>query len=140
MRASVVVKLTGAAGKAIPPSEFDFALFGPIFCGTIAGCGGAFLPLNKGLDPIKDGLAPPMFSAFIAATFYHLFLNTSLSAGVLDAPKKAHVIVALWFILYGLYSAGIFTAPAKELAPVEKELTTAAKELVPVKKEGKKKK
>lgn len=141
MRASVVVKLTGAAGRAIPPSEFDFALFGPIFCGTIAGCGGAFLPLNKGLDPIKNGLAPPMFSAFIAATFYHLFMNTSLSDGVVDASKKAHVLVALWFIVYGLYSAGILTTAAnKELTSAEKNLTPPAKQLVPVKKEGKKKK
>ena len=53
MRASVVMKLTYAAGNAIPPSEFSFAVFGPIMCGTIAGCGGAFLPFNKGLSPIQ---------------------------------------------------------------------------------------
>lgn len=103
LRASVVVKLTSAAGKAIAPTEFDFALFGPIFCGTIAGCGGAFLPLNKGLDPIKDlGLGQPMLSAFIAATFYHLFLNTSLSAGVFKAEEKAHILIAVFFIAYNL--------------------------------------
>lgn len=43
LRAFVVCKLTIAAGNAIAPSEFDFPIFGPIFCGTIAGCGGAFL-------------------------------------------------------------------------------------------------
>lgn len=103
LRASVVVKLTTAAGKAIAPSEFSFALFGPIFCGTIAGCGGAFLPLNKGLDPIKEvGLGQPMLSAFIAATFYHLFLNTSMSVGVIKAAEKAHVIIAVFFIAYNL--------------------------------------
>ena len=107
LRAFVVVKLTTAAGKAIPASEFDFPLFGPIFCGTIAGCGGAFLPLNKGLDPIKEhGLAPPMFSAFIAATFFHLFTNLG-SDDIIDKPKKAHVIVAAWFILYGFKTQGI---------------------------------
>jgi hypothetical protein len=37
MRASVVYKLTLAAGKAIAPSDFEFAIFGPIFCGTIGG-------------------------------------------------------------------------------------------------------
>lgn len=103
MRASVVVKLTAAAGKAIPPSEFSFPMFGPIFCGTIAGCGGAFMPFNKGLDPIKDaGLAQPMLSAFIAATFYHLFTNTSLSEGVIKAEQKAQVLIAIFFITHNL--------------------------------------
>ena len=91
-RAYVVVKFTAAAGKVIEPSEFSFAIFGPIFCGTIAGCGGAFLPLDKGLDPIKDhGLAPPMFSAFVGAVFYHLFVN--LRTDVTKAPEKAGVLV-----------------------------------------------
>jgi len=105
LRASVVVKLTAAAGSAIAPTEFSFPLFGPIFCGTVAGCGGAFLPMNKGLDPIKNGLAQPMLTAFVAATFYHLFVNTSLSDGVKEAPKKAHVIIAIFFIAYHVYTA-----------------------------------
>ena len=113
-RAYVVCKLTAAAGAAIAPSFFSIPLFGPIFCGTIAGCGGAFLPLNKGLDPIKDsGLGPPMLSAFLAATFFHLFLNTSLSEGVQKATTKAKFLVAVFFILYHFYldlsSAGYFT-------------------------------
>jgi hypothetical protein len=101
----VVCKLTIAAGEAIAPSEFGFPIFGPIFCGSIAGCGGAFLPFNKGLDPIKAGLAQPMLSAFIAATALHLFLNTSVSTGVINAPKKAKVCVAAFFILYSLYDS-----------------------------------
>eukprot|EP00545_Synedropsis_sp_CCMP1620_P003442 CAMPEP_0119015150 /NCGR_PEP_ID=MMETSP1176-20130426/10585_1 /TAXON_ID=265551 /ORGANISM="Synedropsis recta cf, Strain CCMP1620" /LENGTH=267 /DNA_ID=CAMNT_0006968419 /DNA_START=40 /DNA_END=843 /DNA_ORIENTATION=- len=101
-RAYVVMKLTVAAGAAIPASDFAFPIFGPIFCGAIAGCGGAFLPLNKGLDPIKNGLAPNMLSALFAATFIHLFLSTSLSNGIMNAAKKTHVIVALGFILFGL--------------------------------------
>ena len=119
-RAYVVVKLTTVAGETIPASEFDFAIFGPIFCGTIAGCGGAFLPLNKGLEPIKEGgMAQPMLSAFIAATFYHLFISTSVSEGVIDARKKAHVIVAMFFICYHLYTTvGTYTsAPAPAPAP-----------------------
>jgi hypothetical protein len=86
MRAAVVVRLTTLAGNSIAPSEFSIAIFGPIMCGSVAGCGGAFLPLNKGLGPIETtGLAQPMQSAFIAATFYHLFNHTSLSDGIIDA-------------------------------------------------------
>mmetsp|Transcript_24053 Transcript_24053/g.26571 ORF Transcript_24053/g.26571 Transcript_24053/m.26571 type:complete len:275 (-) Transcript_24053:310-1134(-) len=102
MRAFVVVKLTTAAGAAIPASDFDFAVFGPIFCGTLAGCGGAFLPLDKGLTPIKEnGLAPNMVSACVAATSYHLFMNL-YSDGIQNADKKAHVCIAAFFIIFGL--------------------------------------
>jgi hypothetical protein len=135
MRASVVVKLTGAAGKAIPASEFSFAIFGPIFCGTIAGCGGAFLPLNKGLDPIKEGgLAPPMLSAFIAATFYHLFTNL-VSEDIIDAPKKAHVAVSAFFILYGMHSHGVSKALTSS-APAKNSETPKKKAKAKVKKES----
>ncbi len=116
MRAFVVTKLTGAAAGAIAASDFSFPIFGPIFCGSIAGCGGAFLPMSKGLDPIKDaGLAPPMFSAFIGATFFHLF--TSLATDVVYVEKKAKVIVAIFFISYGMYTNDVF----KSLMPAKKE-------------------
>lgn len=123
-RASVVVKLTTAAAAAIPASEFSFPFFGPIFCGSIAGCGGAFLPLNKGLSPLEKGLAPNMWSAFCGAAFYHIFMNTSLSDGIPDAAKKAQVCVACFFILYGLakdVGSSLFTIKVNETATKSKE-------------------
>jgi len=104
-RASVVFKLTTAAGAAIPPSDFSFAVIGPIICGGIGGCGGAFLPMNKGLDPIKDGLAQPMYTALTAAACLHLFLNTGLSEGVIGAEQKAQLMMALFFIASNLNNA-----------------------------------
>jgi hypothetical protein len=119
MRATVVVKLTGLAGATIAPSDFSLAIFGPIMCGTVAGCGGAFLPLNKGLGPIEStGLAQPMTSAMMAATFYHVFNHTSLSDGVIDASKKAHLVITLFFIAYHLwYTFGGHTNAAAAAAP-----------------------
>jgi len=105
LRALVVVKLTYAAGDIIAASCFSFPVFGPIFCGGLAGCGGAFLPFNKGLDPIKNGLAAPMITALMAAASFHLFLNTSLSDGVANAKNKAHVHIAFFFICSGLVTA-----------------------------------
>ena len=103
-RAFVITKLVKAAAAAIGPSEFSFPLFGPIFCGTIAGCGGAFLPMNKGLSPIQEnGLQQPMFSAFIAATCFHLFYATSLSEGVIDKHPKGQLVMALFFISGNIY-------------------------------------
>ncbi len=110
VRAKVVLTFTLAASAAIAPTTFSFPLFGPIMCGTVAGCGGAFLPMNKGLDPIaKNGLQPPMSSAFVGSTLVHLFLNTSLSDGVVNAKAKAHLHLALFFIIVGLVSAFNFS-------------------------------
>jgi len=114
LRSYVVCSLTAAAGAAIAPSQFSFPVFGPIICGTVAGCGGAFLPLNKGLEPIKGGLAPPMLTAFLGSAFYHLFLNTSVSEGCIEPGKKAHFHVALFFVLVGLANAFGATAKVKK--------------------------
>ena len=43
LRASVVVKFTALAAAAIAPSDFSIPVFGPIICGAISGCGGAFM-------------------------------------------------------------------------------------------------
>ena len=104
-RAYLVVALTSAAAEAIPASTFSFPVFGPIICGTIAGCGGAFLPMNKGLDPLREGLQPPMLSALIGATVFHFFKNLELFDDVIDGKKKAHVHMAVFFISIGLVVA-----------------------------------
>jgi len=64
-RASVVTKLTTAAAAAIPATEFAFPLFGPIFCGGVAGCGGAFLPMDKVLLPLKRDWQPTCRRLFL---------------------------------------------------------------------------
>lgn len=102
VRAKVVLTFTLAANAAIAPSLFSFPLFGPIMCGTVSGCGGAFLPLNKGLEPILSGMKYPMLTAFVGATSVHLFLNTSLSDGVIKAKEKAHLHMVFFFIFVGL--------------------------------------
>ena len=123
-RASVVVKMTLAASTKIAPTLFSFPVFGPIMCGAIAGCGGAFLPMNKGLDPIATGLQPPMMTALIGATCFHLYVNTSLSDGCIDAKMKAKVFVALFFIMIGLINA----LDLKAKPQVKKEGSKAKKE------------
>jgi len=115
VRAKVVLTFTIAANAAIAPSLFSFALFGPIMCGTIGGCGGAFLPLSKGLDPIANGMQYPMTSACIGATLVHLFLNTHFSEGVINAKEKAHFHLALFFIFIGLVNGlGLKTKKIKK--------------------------
>mmetsp|Transcript_21993 Transcript_21993/g.46381 ORF Transcript_21993/g.46381 Transcript_21993/m.46381 type:complete len:228 (+) Transcript_21993:1051-1734(+) len=114
MRTYVVTLFLGLAATTIAPSQFAVPIFGPIVCGTIAGCGGAFLPLNKGLTPIEtSGLAPPMFTALVASVFFH-GVTQMASAGYIemeDTPKKARVAVALWFIGYAYWKNEIIPLP-----------------------------
>lgn len=105
VRAFVVCGLTSAAASTIEPSMHSFPIFGPIICGTVGGCGAAFFPLNKGLDPIKGGMSSTMFTALTGAAAYHIYLSTSLSDGCIDAQTKARLHVALYFISSGLANA-----------------------------------
>lgn len=125
MRTYVVTLFTGLAASTIAASQFSFPVFGPIVCGTIGGCGGMFLPLNKGLTPIEaTGLAPPMFSAFVAATFFHIVtqLDKAGAIEVVDCAKKAKVVAALWLTGYSYYKAGLFSSkPAPVKVKTEKK-------------------
>ena len=120
-RASVVVKLTYAAGGVIAPSLFSFPLFGPIMCGTVGGCGGAFMPLSKGLEPIKGGVVSPMMTAFVGAAMFHLYLNTGLGEGCVDAKAKAHVCMAVFFIFVGVVDALGLAAKKTVVVKAKKE-------------------
>jgi hypothetical protein len=104
-RAYVVCTLTKVAAIQITPSQFSFAIFGPIMCGAVGGCGAAFFPLSLGYTPIHSGLTPPMMTALIAAAAYHLFVSTSLSDGCIDAAKKAQFHVAIFFVASGVITA-----------------------------------
>lgn len=117
IRASVVVKLTYLAGAKIDPSVFAFPLFGPVFCGTIGGCGGGFMPLSKGLDPIKNGMSSPIQTAFIGALCFHLFMNSSMGESCIDAKTKAQVHMTLYFIGAGIVNA--FGLSAKKTVEIK---------------------
>lgn len=95
----------------------QFILFVP---GTIAGCGGAFLPFSKGLDPIKNSMVPPVQTAFVGALCFHLYMNTSMSDGCIDAKKKAQVFMALYFIATALVNA-LGLAAKKTVVKAKKE-------------------
>eukprot|EP01084_Bolivina_argentea_P260222 439384_1 len=54
------------SGQYAPP------LWGPVLLGTISGCGGLFLPFDKGLSALKDGAPYALQSAFFCSLLYHL--------------------------------------------------------------------
>jgi len=138
-RAYVVTLFTALAASTIAPTQFSVPVFGPIVCGTIAGCGGMFLPFDKGLGAIEaNGLPPPVFSALVAAIFFHGVTQLDKSGGIdiVDVSRKAKVLVAIWFISYAYYKNGFFSSSKTTTATT----TTKAVAIKTEKKEKKEKK
>jgi len=56
----------------IPQSRyFGVPIAAPILCGFLGGCGGAFLPLSKGLAPIEEGKNWSVRASFVAPCLYY---------------------------------------------------------------------
>ena len=84
VRAFLIQTWALRATSHIKPSYFSFAVFGPLFCGTIAGCGGFFCLL--GPEGIMKMVPWPVQSAFLASLF-HLILTNGVINGI---PKQNH--------------------------------------------------
>mmetsp|Transcript_91336 Transcript_91336/g.204475 ORF Transcript_91336/g.204475 Transcript_91336/m.204475 type:complete len:288 (-) Transcript_91336:150-1013(-) len=93
----------------MPHSRYFFVpMAGPLVCGFLGGCGGAFLPFDKGLRPISEGKQWPVSAAFFCTVIYY-FLTRWLKVPMLDAktvicvlrivgdlfPKQRGVVVEL---------------------------------------------
>eukprot|EP00612_Vaucheria_litorea_P001096 CAMPEP_0171460938 /NCGR_PEP_ID=MMETSP0945-20130129/5604_1 /TAXON_ID=109269 /ORGANISM="Vaucheria litorea, Strain CCMP2940" /LENGTH=138 /DNA_ID=CAMNT_0011987221 /DNA_START=404 /DNA_END=820 /DNA_ORIENTATION=- len=60
----------------IPSGKFyPIPFWGPIVVGTLLGCGGMFLPFDKGLKSIENGSPWPLQSSFYAAFTYHILAH-----------------------------------------------------------------
>lgn len=59
------------AEELVPHSRyFQTPLAAPFICGFLSGCGGAFLPFQKGLRPIAEGKSWPVRCSFFATVAY----------------------------------------------------------------------
>ena len=80
MRCHVLMNCTKQAATVLPDVLIKpFALgpvpiVGPLIAGTLGGCGGGFMPLNKGLDPLAGGTNWRIASAAVASVW--MFLST----------------------------------------------------------------
>jgi len=128
-RANGVCGAVKLGNSSLPASlDIGFPLFGPIFMGSIAGCAGGFLPLSKGLDPLKAGCKPNMKSGFAAAIFFHFWLNVwggDAAAG--------QILVALFFIVLhvGLFLVERLGSKGKGSERSEKKATKAPAKAAP---------
>lgn len=100
-----IVGAVELALKAIPrePLEahsryFDTPIAGPIVCGFLGGCGGAFLPFEKGLRPLEEGKQWPISAALFATVIYYF---STRCAGVDQTDAK--LVICLLRILGDLF-------------------------------------
>lgn len=96
----------------------------PLICGFLGGCGGAFLPFDKGLRPIEEGKQWPISMAFFGTVIYYFStrwfrvaqLDAKLAicviriAGDLLPGPRAAVVEAVTSFLYGC--TNVRSAPA----------------------------
>lgn len=78
-RANFVCSMVDLAASSLKPSLFDFALWGPLLAGSMAGSFGNFLPFDKGLAPIEAGFSWPMLSAFAVSAAHLALMHSPLS-------------------------------------------------------------
>jgi len=72
-RTHTVCNIVKMAHETLPAGAFyPHPLVGPIIAGTLLGGGSNFMPLNKGLDPLKNGTPWTLQGAFMTATAFSL--------------------------------------------------------------------
>lgn len=109
-----------AGGKLYP----EASIFGPIILGTMAGSFGQFLPLNKGLEPVKNGGGWLLKSAFWASVYIHLVLNVPVvrelfpTASGMDETSVKLAVIGL-FMGTTLSQIALFGPLFNPLAPLE---------------------
>ncbi|KAJ1398001.1 hypothetical protein B484DRAFT_458599, partial [Ochromonadaceae sp. CCMP2298] len=101
-RTFTAVKMVSLACTVLTPGPFyPTPLFGPILAGTLASCGGAFLPFDKGLSAITKSTPWVMQGAFLNALFYYLMVKDTegflgqTARACLGSPSEGTVILLL---------------------------------------------
>ncbi|CAM9705004.1 unnamed protein product, partial [Chrysoparadoxa australica] len=78
------------------------SLMGPAIVGLVAGCGGAFLPLDRGLRPIRNGLPWHIQSSLVGALFYHISVRYQSFVHYWIGTYNARVCVVMLFCSVGV--------------------------------------
>ena len=135
MRCHVLMNCTKQAAALLPgalvvPSAGRVAIVGPLIAGTLGGCGGAFMPLNKGLDPLAAGTNWRISSAMISSLWLFLSMQypDSKSAIGLDGDTCRFLTVSFVVVVPLVqYFSGIAPLGANPLIPAKSAVTAGKK-------------
>ena len=98
MRTTIILNWLRAGQRNIATESYFSSkhpnFFGPVTCGTIAGCGGAFCFSGAGLDTLSApaevaGTFWPAFSALLVSVFYHTGKPAARKLAELDLRMEA---------------------------------------------------
>lgn len=95
-RAGFIALLTNKSLSVLSANEPHY--IGPIIIGTIAGCGGYFYPMSKGVSVLDNGINWDTQSAFACAVFYRM-MNMSDEAWVINA---VFLVLVMTFRMFGV--------------------------------------
>ena len=123
----MILQWTAAAstlgcGK-MPGFSYPVAVVGPLVCGVLGACGGAFFPTDKGLAAVTGDLPWRVQSGIVGSIWLQLLLHDPnvkpLFAGTaLADPDWVKIAAIAFFQLVPLLSSqGIFELGANPLAP-----------------------
>lgn len=71
MRCHVIIGSAGIATSSLK----EGATVGPLVAGLLGGCGGAFMPLDKGLAPLANGSNWRFMSAALGSAWLHAAMH-----------------------------------------------------------------
>lgn len=77
-RCHVLMNCAAGAAKTMPAflsGAYPVPIVAPLVCGVIGGCGGAFLPADKGLKPLENGTNWRVASAMLCSVWLHCVMN-----------------------------------------------------------------
>jgi hypothetical protein len=102
MRCHVLMNCTKQAAATLPsalavPAPDRVAIVGPLIAGLLGGCGGGFMPLNKGLDPLANGYNWRIGSAFVISIWMFLSTQYPVSKDMIGVSEKMARTIAVGF-------------------------------------------
>ena len=108
MRCHVLMNCTamaaGTLGNVLAvPSADRVPIIGPLIAGTLGGCGGGFMPLNKGLDPLEKGTNWRIGSGLVNSLWLHLSMQNPATTDMIGlGPTWCRFIAASFFVFIPL--------------------------------------
>ena len=80
-------------------------IIGPLIAGTLGGCGGGFMPLNKGLDPLEKGTNWRIGSGLVNSLWLHLSMQNPATKDMIGlGPTWCRFIAAVFIPLIEIFA------------------------------------
>ena len=126
MRCHVAINCSLMAQAALSSSMGRVAIIGPLIAGTLGGCGGGFMPLNKGLDPLSTGLNWRTGSSAINSVWLFLSLQSPSYKDAIGLSAEWAKVCSIAFfalgpfvdyVLQAQFSIALFGANSNPLMP-----------------------